>query len=70
MLRLWYLDNSYVDYVVMTETVDGAWAKLALHGIDRYGSEGTEDLEPAYNDLVELKNNQLIESANDTRFIL
>lgn len=82
-VKLWYLDNEHLDYIVMAETRDEAWAKLrnqagilppyedtgVMSGEDDAGLE-EDGLDNAYNDIYEVTAETKVDNPNDLEFVL
>lgn len=74
-MKLFYLDNSYTDYVVMAENEEAAWARLRKEGILPPDSSeedlaAEEGLTAAYYDLVEVTDEYMVDNPNDLVFLL
>ena len=70
-MKLFYLDNSHIDYVVVADDMLHAWMKLERVGV--LPPDGWEDqareLYPAYNDLYEIEDLDKFDT-NQLQFIL
>ena len=71
-MRLWYLDNEYLCFVVMASSREDAWRGLAKHHILPFGSAESDDEREhvAYRDLLEIEDGFRVDSPEDTVFII